>query len=529
MTMNQHPTRFALRSRILHWLMAAMLLTMLFIGVAMVASLGNYHQLVALHRPLGITILILAIIRLINRKFSTLPPFPPTMSSLERLAASWSERLLYTLMILLPLVGWSMLSAGHYPITMFGPVHLPPILPASPALFAFLRGAHTVLAYLLFLTFLAHLGAVLFHTLIIRDRLLARMALWPVHTEKETPSRNEAEASNLVMNTTTMKPQHSTTAASMQTRQLGNSDLHITPIGFGAWAVGGPWKFGWGSQDDTASIAAIHRALELGVNWIDTAAIYGLGHSEEVVAGALREWKGKRPYVFTKCGMIWNEQREVGYSLRAESVRRECEASLRRLQVDIIDLYQVHWPMDDLAETEEGWTTLAALQKEGKLRWIGVSNFSVAELEKVSAIAPVTSLQPPYSLVKRDIEQGQLPWCAEHGVGVIVYSPMASGLLTGAMTRERIAALPADDWRRQSAEFQQPKLTSNLALVERLRAVAKRHGRTAGEAAIAWTLRQPAVTAAIVGGRSPQQVEGIIGAADWRLTNDEILDIEHSN
>ena len=312
----------------------------------------------------------------------------------------------------------------------------------------------------------------------------------------------------------------------METRQLGNSDLDITPVGFGAWAVGGPWKFGWGNQDDRASIAAIHRALELGVNWIDTAAIYGLGHSEEVVARALRAWKGQRPYVFTKCGMIWNDQREVGYSLRPDSIRRECEASLRRLQVEVIDLYQVHWPMDDLAETAEGWATLAELQKEGKVRWIGVSNFSVEELEKAHSIAPITSLQPPYSLVKRDIEQGQLSWCAQHNVGVIVYSPMGSGLLTGAMTRERISQLPADDWRRQSPEFQEPKLTRNLALVERLRSVARSHGRTPGEAAIAWTLRQPAVTAAIVGGRSPQQVEGIVGAADFHLNPDEIATIE---
>src|SRR6516225_4670827 len=217
----------------------------------------------------------------------------------------------------------------------------------------------------------------------------------------------------------------------METKTLGNSDLRITPIGFGAWAIGGDWEFGWGAQDDCQSVAAIHRALERGMNWIDTAAVYGLGHSEEVVARALREWSGTRPHVFTKCGMIWNEQGKVGYSLRAESVRRECEASLRRLETNVIDLYQIHWTADDLEETVEGWETLAKLQQEGKVRWIGFSNASVAEMEKLSTIAPITSLQPPYSLIRRAIESEQLPWCRSHDVGVIVYSPMGSGLLTG--------------------------------------------------------------------------------------------------
>ncbi len=313
----------------------------------------------------------------------------------------------------------------------------------------------------------------------------------------------------------------------MNTRPLGHSDLHITPVGFGAWAIGGgEWQYGWGAQDDDASVAAIHRALELGINWIDTAAVYGLGHSEEVVARALADWSGKRPYVFTKCGMVWNDQRQIDYSLREASIRRECENSLRRLRVDTIDLYQIHWPTDDLAETEEGWRTLAALQKEGKVRWIGASNFSREELAHAQAIAPVTSLQPPYSLIKRGIENEQLPWCEQNGVGVIVYSPMASGLLTGAMTPERAATLPSEDWRRKNAEFQNPKLTQNLALAERLRTVADRHGRTPGEAAIAWTLRQPGVTAAIVGARNAGQVEGIIGGGDWTLTPEEIAEIE---
>src|SRR5438093_6736069 len=225
----------------------------------------------------------------------------------------------------------------------------------------------------------------------------------------------------------------------MQKRQLGNSDLQITPVGYGAWAIGGSgWQFAWGSQSDNDSIAAIQRALELGINWIDTAAVYGLGHSEEVVAQALRDWEGQRPYVFTKCGMVWNEKGEIGYCLRPKSIRRECEASLRRLNIDVIDLYQIHWPADDLVETLEGWAAMGDLQKEGKVRWIGVSNFSLQELQRANGIAPMTSLQPPYSLVQRDAEKELLPFCERENIGVIVYSPMASGLLTGAMTRDRL-------------------------------------------------------------------------------------------
>ena len=313
----------------------------------------------------------------------------------------------------------------------------------------------------------------------------------------------------------------------MTKRRLGNSNLNITPIGFGAWAIGGgDWQFGWGGQDDRDSIAAVHRALELGVNWIDTAAIYGLGHSEEVVARALADWKGEQPYVFTKCGMVWDENEKVSYSLRKESIRRECEASLRRLQRTTLDLYQIHWTADELEETLEGWTTLAALQREGKVRWIGVSNASVAEMEKLEEIAPITSLQPPYSLIKPDVAESLLPWSAGHGVGTIVYSPMASGLLTGAMTRERLATMDRDDWRLKNAEFQEPKLTRNLELVERLRAVGERHERAPGEVAIAWTLHNPNVTAAIVGARNAAQVEGIIGAMDFRLTDSEVAEIE---
>ena len=309
------------------------------------------------------------------------------------------------------------------------------------------------------------------------------------------------------------------------THILGNSDLSITPIGFGAWAIGGDWKFGWGEQNDSDSIAAIHRALELGINWIDTAAVYGLGHSEEVVARALNDWKGQRPYIFTKCGMIWNDKGEIDYSLRSVSIRQECEASLRRLQVEAIDLYQIHWTADDLAETIEGWETLVALQKEGKIRHIGLCNASVEELQALTKINPITSLQPPYSLLKRDIEPSQLPWCLQENVGVIVYSPMGSGLLTGAMTKERITGLPPTDWRTKNENFQEPKLTSNLQLVEKLRIVGDRHGVSPGEVAIAWTLANSAVTGAIVGARNAKQLDGIIGAMTFRLAPEEVAEI----
>jgi len=319
----------------------------------------------------------------------------------------------------------------------------------------------------------------------------------------------------------------SITKPDMKTKRLGNSDLFITPVGFGAWAVGGSgWEFGWGEQDDKASVAAIHRALELGVNWIDTAAVYGMGHSEEIVAFALRTWPGPRPYVFTKCGLRWDEQGYVHRDLTAASIRRECEDSLRRLNVDAIDLYQIHWPTEDL---EEGWRAMAQLQKEGKVRWIGVSNFNVEELRRAQAIAPITSLQPPYSLVRREVEQEILPYCRSNGLGVIVYSPMASGLLTGAMTRERAASLPDSDWRSRDVEFKDPRLSKNLALVERLREVGERVQRPPGQVAIAWVLRNPAVTGAIVGARNAKQVEGNVDAATFRLTTKEIAEIEGKN
>jgi aryl-alcohol dehydrogenase-like predicted oxidoreductase len=311
----------------------------------------------------------------------------------------------------------------------------------------------------------------------------------------------------------------------MNTKRLGDSDLLITPIGFGAWAIGGSgWQFAWGAQDDSDSVAAIHEALEAGVNWIDTAAVYGLGHSERVVARAL-EGMNNRPYVFTKCSMVWDERREIGHSLKADSIRRECEASLRRLRVEAIDLYQVHWPDPD-EDIEEGWATLAALKQEGKVRHIGVSNFNVAQMKRAQAIAPITSLQPRYSLLHREIEEEILPFADRENIGVIAYSPMASGLLTGAMTRERVAGLPADDWRKRHPDFREPQLSRNLRLVRLLRVIARLHGRTPAEVAVAWVLHNPAVTGAIVGARRPDQVRGVLGAAEFRLNPRELAEVE---
>ena len=314
----------------------------------------------------------------------------------------------------------------------------------------------------------------------------------------------------------------------MQMRKLGNSDLHITPVGYGAWAIGGSgWQFAWGAQDDNESIAAIHRSLELGVNWIDTAAVYGLGHSEEVVGRALKDWRGSRPYVFTKCGLRGDAKGEVQKVLSADSIRGEVEDSLRRLSVGAIDLYQIHWPPDpDSAALEEGWSTLADLKREGKVRWIGVSNFNAQQLQRAQAIAPVTSLQPRYSLVHREIEDEILPYCLSEGIGVIVYSPMASGLLTGAMTRERAARLPKDDWRRRHPDFTEPSLSHNLAPVEHMREIAKGHNRFVGEVAIAWALHHPAVTGAIVGARNARQAEGVMRAGELRLSDEEVNEIE---
>lgn len=310
----------------------------------------------------------------------------------------------------------------------------------------------------------------------------------------------------------------------MQTKQLGNSDLHITPLGVGAWAMGGGgWAFAWGPQDDSESIAAIQAALDAGINWIDTAAVYGLGHSEEVVAKAL-EGRATKPYVFTKCERCWDENRQIYKSLKRDSIRKECEASLRRLKVDVIDLYQIHWPEPD-EDVEEGWETMLQLKAEGKVRWVGVSNFNAAQMQRIQALGPITSLQPPYSIPSPDVETGAMPFCAANNIGIIVYSPMKSGLLTGKMTRERIQDLPADDFRKNALSFKEPHLTRNLALVELIREIGNRHGRTPGEVAIAWTLRRPEITAAIVGLRAPAQLEGVIGAAEFRLSQEEIGEI----
>jgi aryl-alcohol dehydrogenase-like predicted oxidoreductase len=314
----------------------------------------------------------------------------------------------------------------------------------------------------------------------------------------------------------------------MEKRRLGNSDMDITRIGFGSWAIGGPaegWEASWGPQDEDEAIGAIHRALDLGINWIDTAAVYGLGHSEELVARALGGYSGPRPYVFTKCGLPWDAHGQAARKLTAESIRAECEASLRRLQVETVDLYQIHWPTKDERENEEGWRTMAELQREGKTRWIGLSNWDVPQIRMAQQIAPVTSMQPPYSLIKRRIEPEILPYCREQGIGVIVYSPMGSGLLTGAMTRERIASLPENDWRKTDERFRDPQLGYALNIVDKLRAIGERHGRMPGEVAIAWTLAAPGVTAAIVGGRSAKQVEETAGAGEFRLSAAELDEI----
>ena len=311
----------------------------------------------------------------------------------------------------------------------------------------------------------------------------------------------------------------------MKKRRFGNTGMNITPIGFGSWAIGGAgWSHGWGPQDDNRAVEAVERALELGINWIDTAAVYGLGHSEELIGKVLAGLKSK-PLVFTKCSLVWNDNRRIGNSLKADSIRRECEASLRRLNVDAIDLYQVHWPHPE-HDIEEGWRTMAELKEEGLVRHIGVSNFNVEQMQRAHAIAPVESLQPPYSMLRRAIETDILPFCLEQNIGVIAYSPMLSGMLSGAMTRERALNLPPDDWRRNNKEFQEPRLSYNLELVELLKKTGKKHGLSAGEVAVAWTLRHPAVTATIVGGRSAEQVEGTIGAAEMTFAQEEAREIE---
>jgi aryl-alcohol dehydrogenase-like predicted oxidoreductase len=319
----------------------------------------------------------------------------------------------------------------------------------------------------------------------------------------------------------------------MTLRTLGQSDLKITPIGIGAWAIGGgKWEFAWGPQDDAESIAAIHAGLDLGMNWIDTAAAYGLGHSETVVGRAIKGL-GRRPLIFTKCSLVWDKSGQILHNLQAASIRQEAESSLKRLRVDTIDLYQIHWPAwagapesASPGSIEEAVGALAKLKAEGKIRHIGVSNFNAQQMQRALQVGPIASVQPPYSLLATDVESSILPFALEHRIGVIVYSPMASGLLSGAMTRERIAALPDDDWRKHSRNFQEPLLSRNLQLVERLRAIGKRYKATPGEVAIAWTLLNPAVTGAIIGVRSAQQASGIAGAADVKLSADDLLNIE---
>ena len=306
------------------------------------------------------------------------------------------------------------------------------------------------------------------------------------------------------------------------TKRLGDSDMELTAIGFGAWAIGGgDWQYGWGPQDDQDSIDAIHAAIDKGINWIDTAAVYGLGHSEEIVGKALKT-ASRKPYVFTKCSMTWGEDRKIVQTMK--KIREEVEASLSRLGVEAIDLYQIHWPVPD-EELEEGWQTMSQLKAEGKVRWIGASNFSVAQMERVMKIAPITSLQPPYSAINRSVEAEILPFCREHGIGVINYAPMHSGMLTGAMTRERVVKMPDNDFRKKAKQYQEPYLSKNLELAKLMGEIGASHDVSAGVVAIAWTLHNPAITAAIVGGRNAGQVEGVVAAAEFRLTDSEYAEI----
>ena len=322
------------------------------------------------------------------------------------------------------------------------------------------------------------------------------------------------------------------TVEALTTRTLGRTGYEITTVGFGAWAAGGPVgtganAVGWSGQDDSESVAAIRRAVDCGVSWIDTAPIYGLGHSEEIVARALHGM-AERPLVFTKCGFVWDESGEITQVLERESIREQIERSLQRLEVDVLDLVQIHWPMPD-ERIEEGWTALAELKQEGKVLHIGVSNFSVEQLRRVGAIAPVETLQPPYSLLDRDAEREILPFAGGEDIGVIVWGPIAHGLLTGAWTRRRVEALPEDDFRRQNNQhFAEPAVTRNLAFVERMRALAEQRGRTLIELALGWVLRDPYVTGAIVGLRRPEQVDEIVRAAQVRLEDDELAEIEAS-
>ena len=313
----------------------------------------------------------------------------------------------------------------------------------------------------------------------------------------------------------------------MRTRKLGFTDLHLTTMGLGTWAIGGgEWQWGWGPQDDAESVAALRRGLELGINWIDTAAAYGLGRSEKVV-GQVIQGRRDEVTIATKCGLVWDEgSTDVYGRLTAESIRAECEASLRRLNVDVIDLYHVHWPHDE-EHLEEGWSTIADLVKEGKVRYAGVSNFSVEQLKRVQAIHPVASLQPPYSMLERAVEDELIPYCAANDIGLVVYSPMQTGMLTGKYTKELVASLPENDWRKDyNPHFQEPALSVNLESVDNLRPIAERNGKTVAQLAVAWVLRLPEVTSAIVGSRRPSQIEGTAPAGDWALSEEDIAEID---
>jgi len=328
----------------------------------------------------------------------------------------------------------------------------------------------------------------------------------------------------------TDKTSSNTTATALPVIQLGTTDMHITRVGFGAWAIGGGgWQFAWGEQDDDESITAIRHAIERGVNWIDTAAVYGLGHSEEIVARALRDIpRGERPYVFTKCGLVWNEKDRTAPTQRIgnpKSIRRELEGSLKRLDVERIDLYQMHWPAADGTPLEEYWGTLLELKREGKVRAVGLSNHNAGQLEIAERIGHVDTLQPHFSAIERDAAENELPWCASHHTGVIVYSPMQSGLLTGKFTAERAEKLTSDDWRSRAADFQSPALARNLALAAALEPTARRHETTVATIAVSWTLAWPGVSGAIVGARSPQQVDGWLSAAIVELTRADLDEI----
>ncbi|MGD0571447.1 MAG: aldo/keto reductase [Sedimentisphaerales bacterium] len=310
----------------------------------------------------------------------------------------------------------------------------------------------------------------------------------------------------------------------MRTRRLGNTDLELTVVGLGTWAIGGPWQYGWGPQDENEAVAAILKAFDLGINWIDTAAIYGCGHSEELVGRALKQTKIK-PIIATKCSLLWNDKREKIGCLKAESIRKECEDSLKRLGIEVIDLYQMHWP-DPEKDIEEGWGEMARLQKQGKVRYIGVCNYNTAQLDRIRKIAPVVSLQPPYSMIRRGVEAGLLLYCAKNNIGVVTYSPMQRGLLTGKFSKKYLTTLAPDDHRLKSGDYQEPEFSATLALVDKLRPIAERNKRTLAQLAVAWVLRRPEVTSAIVGARKPSQIAETAPAADWILTKNDIAEIE---